>query len=210
MLAADYDLLLSIFPFEKAWYAGRVPRLRVEFIGHPMLDRIRKSETGNRKPKESPILLLLPGSRRSELQKHLPVMIPAAKLIRAKVPDAKIKMVAPNKELARLAASLGVNFSIQIGSLPNALAQTDVAIASTGTVTMECAFFGVPAVTLYKTSWLTYEIGRRIVTVNSLTMPNLLAGEEVLSRIHPRRRHSPTHRQRRARPSPKSNPSPEN
>ncbi|MGO8765382.1 MAG: lipid-A-disaccharide synthase [Limisphaerales bacterium] len=179
LLAADYDLLLSIFPFEKAWYAGRVPRLRVEFIGHPMLDRIRKSETGNRKPKESPILLLLPGSRRSELQKHLPVMIPAAKLIRAKVPDAKIKMVAPNKELARLAASLGVNFSIQIGSLPNALAQTDVAIASTGTVTMECAFFGVPAVTLYKTSWLTYEIGRRIVTVNSLTMPNLLAGEEV-------------------------------
>jgi lipid-A-disaccharide synthase len=44
---------------------------------------------------------------------------------------------------------------------------------------MECAFFGVPAVTLYKTSWLTYEIGRRLVTVKSLTMPNLLAGEEV-------------------------------
>jgi lipid-A-disaccharide synthase len=45
---------------------------------------------------------------------------------------------------------------------------------------MECAFFGVPTVTLYKTSWLTYEIGRRIVTVKSLTMPNLLAGEEVM------------------------------
>jgi lipid-A-disaccharide synthase len=45
---------------------------------------------------------------------------------------------------------------------------------------MECAFFGVPTVTLYKTSWLTYEIGRRIVTVKSLTMPNLLAGEEIM------------------------------
>ena len=44
---------------------------------------------------------------------------------------------------------------------------------------MECAFFGVPTVTLYKTSWLTYQIARRIVTVKSLTMPNLLAGEEV-------------------------------
>jgi lipid-A-disaccharide synthase len=68
---------------------------------------------------------------------------------------------------------------IQIGELPFALAETDVAIASTGTVTMECAFFGVPTVTLYKTSWLTYQIIRRIITVKSLTMPNLLAGETV-------------------------------
>jgi len=44
---------------------------------------------------------------------------------------------------------------------------------------VECAFFGVPTVTLYKTSWLTYQIARRIVTVTSLTMPNLLAGEPV-------------------------------
>jgi lipid-A-disaccharide synthase len=44
---------------------------------------------------------------------------------------------------------------------------------------MECAFFGVPTVTLYKTSWVTYEIGKRIVKVKSLTMPNLLAGDEV-------------------------------
>jgi lipid-A-disaccharide synthase len=44
---------------------------------------------------------------------------------------------------------------------------------------MECAFFGVPAVTMYKTSWATYELGKRIVKVKSLTMPNLLAGEEV-------------------------------
>jgi lipid-A-disaccharide synthase len=68
---------------------------------------------------------------------------------------------------------------IQIGELTWALAEADVAIASTGTVTMECAFFGVPTVTLYKTSWFTYEIAKRIVTVKSLTMPNLLAGEEI-------------------------------
>jgi lipid-A-disaccharide synthase len=47
-------------------------------------------------------------------------------------------------------------------------------------VTLECAYFGVPTVTLYKTSWLTYELGRRIVTVKTLTMPNLLAGEEIM------------------------------
>ena len=88
----------------------------------------------------------------------------------------------PNPALKELADRLSApppNVEIQIGDLPQALAQADVAIASTGTVTMECAFFGVPTVTLYKTSWFTYEIARRIVTVKSLTMPNLLADEEV-------------------------------
>ena len=107
-------------------------------------------------------------------------------------------MVLPNQNLADLAKTIWdskwtVPFSVdkedlheslralqfQIGNLPQALAGADVAIASTGTVTMECAFFSVPTVTLYKTSWLTYQIARRIVTVKSLTMPNLLANEEV-------------------------------
>jgi lipid-A-disaccharide synthase len=106
-------------------------------------------------------------------------MLPALKMIQDKFPDAKAKMVLPNESLLNLAKSLGANCEIQIGNLPDALAQADVAIASTGTVTMECAFFGVPTVTLYKTSWLTFQIGKRLVTVKSLTMPNLLAGEEV-------------------------------
>jgi lipid-A-disaccharide synthase len=180
LLAADYDLLLSIFPFEKDWYARRVPKLRVEFVGHPMLDRLARPKSQDSKPKAtSPTILLLPGSRKSELQRHLPVLLPAIRLIREKLPDAKAKIVLPNERLAALAKSLGVDFDIQLGNLPEALAQADVAIASTGTVTMECAFFGVPTVTLYKTSWLTFEIGKRIVTVKSLTMPNLMANEEV-------------------------------
>jgi lipid-A-disaccharide synthase len=53
-------------------------------------------------------------------------------------------------------------------------------LASTGTVTLECAWYGVPTVALYRTSRLTYEIGRRIITVRHLAMPNLLAGETVM------------------------------
>ena len=187
-LARDYDLLLSIFPFEKAWYAKRVPKLRVEFVGHPMVGRFANDDLRftrgsagdasivNRKSQ----ILLLPGSRKGELHRHLPVMLAALKLIQEKSPAAKAKMVLPNPALVTLAKSLGAtNLEIQIGELPWALAESDVALASTGTVTMECAFFGVPTVTLYKTSWLTYQIARRIVTVKSLTMPNLLAGEEV-------------------------------
>jgi lipid-A-disaccharide synthase len=91
----------------------------------------------------------------------------------------KAKVVLPNPSLVPLAKSLGATLEIQVGELPWALAEAEAAIASTGTVTMECAFFGVPTVTLYKTSWLTYQIARRIITVKSLTMPNLLAGEPV-------------------------------
>ncbi len=68
---------------------------------------------------------------------------------------------------------------VRIGGLPDALAEADVAIASTGTVTTECAYFGVPTVALYKTSWSTWQIGRRIVKVKYLAMPNLLAAEGV-------------------------------
>ncbi len=200
-LARNYDLLLSIFPFEKKWYAKRVPNLKVEFVGHPMIDRVGRSRGNEAQTKSEPPhvgsykILLLPGSRKSELQKHSWVILSALKLIQEKLPNLKAKMVLPNEELAKtvsieleLIEKLDSAFNsgqvfrkpeIQIGNLPDALAQADVAIASTGTVTMECAFFGVPTVTLYKTSWLTYEIGKRLVTVNSLTMPNLMAGEEV-------------------------------
>ena len=199
-LARDYNLLLSIFPFEPAWYSRRVPALRVEFVGHPMIGRFanndlhltrgkpdaRASRGDEAQIKGQPVpcvaagnILLLPGSRQGELQRHLPVMLAAVQQIQAHRPAARAKMVLPNPALLKLAQSLGANMEIQIGELPWALAEADVALASTGTVTMECAFFGVPTVTLYKTSWLTYQIARRLVTVKSLTMPNLLAGEPV-------------------------------
>jgi lipid-A-disaccharide synthase len=193
LLASDYDLLLSIFPFEKDWYAQHAPKLRVEFVGHPMVERFNSEgriprapisdELGTRGARLSENrILLLPGSRANELRRHLPVMLDALELIREKLPVTKAKMVLPDEALKQLADKLSAlpsDTEIQIGNLPQALTDADIAIASTGTVTMECAFFGVPTVTLYKTSWLTYQIAKRIVTVKSLTMPNLLANEEV-------------------------------
>lgn len=183
-IARDYDLLLSIFPFEKDWYKRRVPKLHVEFVGHPMVDRYLKSTIQSPKSRVStntPQILLLPGSRVKELQRHLPVMLGALKFIREKLPQSQARIVLPDDALATQAKALGIpaGVEIQIGKLSDALANADLAIASTGTVTMECAFFGVPAVTIYRTSWATYELGKRIVKVKSLTMPNLLADEEV-------------------------------
>jgi lipid-A-disaccharide synthase len=185
LLEADYDLLLSIFPFEKSWYAQRAPELRVEFVGHPMVERMQKSEVRSQKSEVSAAslkILLLPGSRTSELKRHLPPMLDALQLIQEKLPSAKAKIVLPNPALKELAEKLSTpppNVEIQVGNLAQALAQADVAIASTGTVTMECAFFGVPTVTLYKTSWSTYQIGRFIVNVKWLTMPNILADDVI-------------------------------
>jgi lipid-A-disaccharide synthase len=190
LLARDYDLLLSIFPFEEAWYAKRTPQLRVVFVGHPMVGRFTNDDLRfTPKPSEGASIvnrksqiLLLPGSRKSELQRHLPAMLGAMKLIREKLPDVRIKMVLPDEELKNLADrlfALPKDWEIQFGNLPQALAEADAAIASTGTVTMECAFFGVPTVTLYKTSWINWEIAKRIATVKWATMPNILANEEV-------------------------------
>jgi lipid-A-disaccharide synthase len=95
------------------------------------------------------------------------------------LPSARAKMVLPNEELKKLVPATWPDADIQVGNLPNALPQADLAITKTGTVTMECAFFGVPAVTMYKKTFLGLAIALGIVTVKSLTMPNLMAGEEV-------------------------------
>jgi lipid-A-disaccharide synthase len=234
-LAEDIDLLLSIFPFEKTWYAQRIPKLRVEFVGHPVCERFAPGAAlesaaggeggGKAAPAEGlsadPLVLLLPGSRERELRAHLPVMLEAAALVSA--PGAaqpgrqgaestarrlRWRMVLPGDSLASLArewvarearppardASEGSSgagagtgraggpipgLEVRVGGLAESLAEAQLAIAASGTVTVECAWFGVPTVVLYKTSWLTYQIARRIVSVKHLAMPNLLAGEAV-------------------------------
>ena len=180
-MAQEFDLLLAIFPFEKAWYADHAPGMRVEFVGHPMVDRFQIQNSGFKTQNEPPLVVLLPGSRAGELKRHLPAMLEATRIMSAEG-NVAFRMVLPGEPLAAQAREqLGTHSGIEVqtGGLSVALQQAALAIASTGTVTMECAFFGVPTVTLYKTSWGTYQIGKRLVKVNSLTMPNLLAGEAV-------------------------------
>ena len=183
-MAEDYDLVLSIFPFEKDWYAKRVPELRVEFVGHPLLDRYGSS-TSNSAPtsaaRSTPMVVLLPGSRRVELRRHLPVMLASLEILRQAKPGIHTRMVLPDEKLVAIAKRYNrpADLEIQTGGLAEALRAADVAIASTGTVTMECAAFGVPTVALYKTSWSNYQIAKRLVNVKYLAMPNLLAEGEV-------------------------------
>ncbi len=194
-MADDYDLLLTIFPFEKDWYAQRAPDLKVEFVGHPMLDRFRKHNFepqqyplptwAKAKRPNAPLVVLLPGSRKSEIQRHLPVLLEAlGQIQQAYDGGVNYRIVLPRELpadtlLKWFGGALPRNLFFQNGGLAEALQEATIAIASTGTVTMECALFKVPTVALYKTSWSTYQIGKRIVTVKHLAMPNLLAGEAV-------------------------------
>ena len=188
-LAENHDLLLSIFPFEKAWYARRVPKLRVEFVGHPMIGRFTNDDlrfTNERSEDASIVncksqILLLPGSRADEVRRHLPVVTGAFELLRREIPALTGKMILPNDKLAEAmkGAGLPAGLEIQVGGLSAALAESDLAITKSGTVTMECALHGVPAVVFYKTSWPTYVIGKQIVTVKYLAMPNLIADEAI-------------------------------
>jgi lipid-A-disaccharide synthase len=188
-VARDYDLLLSTFAFEKDWYAQRVPQLRVEFVGNPIVDRYKKL---NAKAVPQPMaaadpinasrqfkVVLLPGSRKAELMHHVPILVEASLRIEA-AQMASFRMVLPNDTLMTLARSLlrdNRHITLQIGELNQALGEADLAITKSGTITLECAYFGVPAVVLYKTSAFTYFFAKRLATVQYLAMPNLLAGE---------------------------------
>jgi len=192
-LARDFDLLLCLFPFEKAWYAKNAPHLRVEFVGHPIFDRYPRAEKNQSLLTSAPtsqgagppLILLLPGSRRAELKRHLAPMLAAARAILARKP-VRFEMVLPNDRLAGEVQQLdaaGLPLEIRVGELAQSLPRATLAIAKTGTVTLECAYWGVPTVAIYKTSGLTYLVGKRVVKVPYLAMPNLLAGREVFPEL---------------------------
>jgi len=182
-LEEDLDLLLSIVPFEKEWYAQRTPKLRVDYVGHPIVDRLkafREKRKLNAPSTAKPVILLLPGSRRKEVSRHLAVMLEAAARIRTQLP-AEFRIILPNDGLVELARPMITDSSIkvQIGGLSEALCEAAIAIASSGTVTTECAYMEVPTVVLYKVSPPEYWIGKQIVTVKYIALVNLIAGRGI-------------------------------
>lgn len=191
------DLLLSIFPFEKEWFAQHAPNLKVTHVGHPLVDRyapVLKAGTSNPKTdraqtrggkEKSPLVVLLPGSRKREIAQHLPIMAEAARIFKAQQP-AEFRLVLPDASRQTMVQSILAGYpeiQVQVGNLAETLQAAKIAVAASGTVTMECAFFRVPTVVIYKTSWLTYQLGRRLVQVPHLAMPNLLAKKTVFPEL---------------------------
>lgn len=187
IIARDFDLLLSIFPFEKDWYKKNAPSLNVEFIGHPLVDRYKSFHPEQRKTSPSllsPKIVLLPGSRVGEIKNHWPVIRETIEKINKSGLVFEITLALPNKSLVSIIKEITPDFddlkiNTVVGNLPQCLSEADLAIASSGTVTMECAWFRIPTIVIYKTSWITYQIAKRIITVPYIAMPNILANKEI-------------------------------
>ena len=172
--------MLVIFPFEETLY--REAGVPVEFVGHPLLDLIPapKEKAASDGP---PLVGLLPGSRSSELARHIPVLYEAFRLLRASRPGLRgLLFASENQDDAAYGAPpAGVELVRERDYARRAA--LDVALCSSGTATLENALLGVPMVVIYKLSWPTYAIARALVKVKNIAMANLLAGRTVVPEL---------------------------
>jgi len=185
-IRAFADRMLVIFPFEEAIYRdGGVP---VEFVGHPLVDLSAPSETRERflarhgLSPSAPTIAILPGSRPNEVSRILPDLIASAARIREHVRDAQF-VVARAPHLAdRLFGAAGPMVVVE-GDTNTVLASADVALTASGTATVQTALHDVPMVIVYRVSPMTYRVGKRLVTVTTVGMVNLIAGEMIVPEL---------------------------
>jgi lipid-A-disaccharide synthase len=180
--------LLCIFPFEEQFFAQE--RVNASYIGHPLAGIVRPSLTRDeffrkhRLASGRPLVSVLPGSRRGEAARHLPALLDAAeRLYREKA----LNLVLP------ASTTTGVEFFRErMGRSPikviegeswDAMAHADLALAASGTVTVEAALLGTPMVTFYKVTRPSWVAGKLLVKVPFYSMVNLIAGRALVPEL---------------------------
>jgi lipid-A-disaccharide synthase len=181
--------VFTIFPFERPLYdEARVP---VEFVGHPLRDWLPDlpREAARRRlgvPDDTLLLGLLPGSRRREVDRHLPVLLTAAAEIQRDRPAEFVLPLAPTLSREEVAAALSrsaVPVRLVEGQTYEVMAAADLLLVASGTATLEAAWFGTPMVIFYRLSWLSTLIAAGLVRVTHVGLPNLLAGQEIVPEL---------------------------
>jgi lipid-A-disaccharide synthase len=189
-IAARADAMLALFPFEEPIY--RQAGMDVEFVGHPLADTVRPSAPPDELrrefglPGDAPVVALLPGSRRSEIGLYLPVMVELMRALHVEMGARFFLALAPTIAEAEIGERLGDAAGlvrIVQGRTYDVLAAADAAVVKSGTSTLEAAIIGVPMVVLGAVSRLSYEIGVRLVTVKHFSLPNVIAGREVVPEL---------------------------
>ncbi len=176
-MARYLDLMLCIFPFEKPLYEAS--GLHTEFVGHPMLDSLAAKRLGIERERD--LVALLPGSRGKEVRKIFPAMLGAARLMRERQPALRFAAAAASESLAsEMRALAGDVCAVSVGTAHDLMQRAATGMVCSGTATLESAYFGLPMVILYKVAWLTWVVGKRLVRVPHLGMPNILAGREIV------------------------------
>jgi lipid-A-disaccharide synthase len=177
-MARWLDLMLCIFPFEKPLYEQS--GLRTEFVGHPIVEQMAR----DRVPvaRDPGLLGLFPGSREREVNRIFPAMVGAARRVADSRPDVRFEAAAATEAHAEIMRAMAGDAPIEIraGTAHELMQRAGVGIVCSGTATLEAACFGLPYALVYKTAWLTYEVGLRLVRVKHLGIVNILAGRTVV------------------------------
>lgn len=183
MMKQCIDKMLVILPFEKDYYKNKW-NWDVEYVGHPLAEEIERHKVqGTRFSISNKLIVaLLPGSRKQEIIKKLPVMLKVSKsfpeyqFVVAKAPgvdeDFYNELMKPYS-----------NVSYVDNQTYNLLMQAKAALVTSGTATLETALFAVPEVVCYKGSWLSYQIGRRLVKVKYISLVNLIMDKPVVKEL---------------------------
>ena len=191
----DVDLLLSILPFEKQWYAAH-GITHVEYVGHPLAGNVvaanEREEFCRRHDLDParPIISLLPGSRHKELARILPPMIDAAQVISQQRDDIQfVVVVAPNRDPHEAQEIIAARTS-QLATLRlihhetrEALAASDAAAIASGTATLEAALLGTPMVIVYKESPINWHVLGSLINVDHYGLVNLIAERGVVTEL---------------------------
>ncbi len=190
-VAQIVDKVAAIFPFEYDVYhkAGA----DTVFVGHPLVDIVKPSLSrseaesfAGKKPGRK-LILLMPGSRLMEIEKMLPTLLAAAKIIQGKMPEVDFTMpragTIPLSMLEDKIKASGVKVRITEGHNYDLFSVADLALATSGTVTLEAALCGLGSVIVYKTSPVTAFIARLVINIPDIGLPNIVAGRHILPEL---------------------------
>ena len=190
-VAKIVDKVACIFPFEYDVY--KEAGAPVEFVGHPLVDIVHptmeraEAEAWVGKEPGRPLVLLMPGSRLMEIERMLDVILEGAKLLQKQMPQVQFAMpragTIPLEMLQSKIQTSGLEVKITEGHNYDLFSVADLALATSGTVTLEAAMCGLPSVILYRTSAITAFIARRVINIPNIGLPNIVAGRQILPEL---------------------------
>lgn len=193
MVARSADLLLTLFPFEPAYYAGKINAV---FVGHPLADRI-EPDLGTEQARaelkiaaKGPVIALLPGSRASEVRAHASLLIRTATRLSLRYPGCQFIAPFVNSETrAVFDQALTDHGAFQLaitrlhGHARLAMAAADVVLLASGTAALEAALVGRPMVVIYRLSALSYGLIRALSHLDYYSLPNHMLGRALVPEL---------------------------
>jgi lipid-A-disaccharide synthase len=188
-LKRSVDRVLSVLPFEADWYRDR--GVNVEYVGHPFFDEIAEKrlheETLGRLRAASPRrVALLPGSRNQEVRRNFPTMVRVARRLAAKHPDLRFPVACYKESQRDFCQSVldqqpdRLPIDLHLGATSEIIAAADCILMVSGSVSLEVLARDKPAVAMYRGSPVTWAIAWLLVHVWYMSLPNLMAGEELM------------------------------